>query len=150
MIVAARLQDPGSGVNRDTIQMSLEGQALDTTYDMDRRLIYYRSEAKSGASSSLPNGRKTVTLTAKDYQGNTVEEKWSFVIDNNLPATSSPAAAPSAPRVRPPRTANPPGMGTRTAPAAATIARTAAIVRVAATTGPAAAVADAATACNPG
>jgi outer membrane protein assembly factor BamB len=116
MIVAARLQDPGSGVNRDTIQMSLEGQALDTTYDMDRRLIYYRSEAKSGASSSLPNGRKTVTLTAKDYQGNTVEEKWSFVIDNNLPATSSPAAAPSAPRVRPPRTANPPGMGNQNRP----------------------------------
>lgn len=100
---AAQVEDFGSGVDPDSIQMVLEGQALETSYDRDRKLVYYRSQGRTGgASSALPNGRKTVTLTVKDWQGNTQTQTWGFTIDNSLPATVD-RTAPSAPRVTTPR-----------------------------------------------
>ncbi len=86
MIYAAQVKDQGSGLDTSALQMVVNGQTLDATYDRDRKLVYYRSEGKGGASAGLPNGRQNITLVAKDYQGNVREEKWSFIVDNTLPA----------------------------------------------------------------
>lgn len=104
---AARLVDPGSGLNKDSIKLTVSdpqgnSQELDPTFDASRDLVFYRSaEQGRGVNLTLPNGRHTVTLTARDWLGNPVEETWSFTVDNQLPPTVDREQTPPAP----PRTA---------------------------------------------
>lgn len=117
MIYAAQVKDFGSGVDTSALQIAVNGQTLDTTYDRDRKLVYYRSEGKAGASAALPNGRQNVTLVAKDYQGNVREEKWSFTVDNTLPALrDQQAPRVTTPPTRPAPNANQPGRGNNPRP----------------------------------
>lgn len=102
---AATLRDPGSGLNAESIKLTLSdsqgnGQELNTTFDASRDLLYYQTVVQTGGlTQALPNGRHTVTLTARDWRGNIREEQWSFVVDNSLPPTvNREQAAPAAPR----------------------------------------------------
>lgn len=100
MTFAAEVKDLGSGLDRESIKISLDGQELDAVYDIATRLVYYRTTARTGANTAMSNGRHNVTLSVKDYRGNVREENWSFTVDNSLPATRD-FQAPTAPRARP-------------------------------------------------
>lgn len=97
---AAQVDDPGSGLDSESVKLMLNDQELDATFDVARNLIYFQTSPRAGSvNPPLPNGRHTVTLLAKDWRGNTKEEKWSFVVDNTLPTSvNREQAAPAAPR----------------------------------------------------
>jgi len=98
LILAAKLTDPGSGLETSSIKMLLDDKEVGASYDQVQTLAYYRTRGTGKiVDPPLANGRHTVTLTAKDYRGNTLERTWSFVVDNSLP----PPSSTEAPAVRP-------------------------------------------------
>ncbi len=100
MVITGTVIDPGSGLDTDSVKMTIDGIEVTTGYNTSLNLVYYqrKSSGKQGDNSgSLTNGRHTVTLTAKDYKGNVLNETWSFVVDNNMKAPTvnyGPAAKP--------------------------------------------------------
>ncbi|MBC8142393.1 MAG: PQQ-binding-like beta-propeller repeat protein [Armatimonadetes bacterium] len=112
MVITGTITDPGSGLDTESLKMAIDGIEVTTGYNESLNIAFYqrpRSGKQVDQTASLSNGRHTVTLTAKDFKGNTLTETWSFVVDNNLKAptvnylgakgrTSSANAAPPAPR----------------------------------------------------
>ena len=91
MVITANITDPGSGIDTDSLKMAIDGVEVTTGYNESLNIAYYqrpRSGKQVDKNASFPNGRHTVTLTAKDYRGNTLTETWSFVVDNNMKAPS--------------------------------------------------------------
>ncbi len=109
MTFAAEVKDLGSGLDRESIKISLDGQELDAVYDIATRLVYYRTATRTGANAAMANGRHNVTLSVQDYRGNVRQENWSFTVDNSLPAARD-FQAPTAPRGARPTTGQP-GVG---------------------------------------
>ncbi len=87
MVITGTVTDPGSGLDTDSLKMAIDGIEVTTGYNESLNIAYYqrpRSGKQVDNNASLANGRHTVTLTAKDFKGNTLTETWSFVVDNNL------------------------------------------------------------------
>lgn len=96
-VAALKLTDLGSGVDVSTIKGKLDGKEIETNYDPIKGWIYFATQSTGKlVDPPLPNGRHTITFTARDFMGNETESTWSFVVDNNLPATTrtAPVAAP--------------------------------------------------------
>lgn len=110
LIMAVNLQDQGSGLDPDSIKLSLDGKDVNATYDTATNLVYYRTRATGKiVDPPLSNGRHTLTVVAKDYKGNTLQKDWSFVVDNALPQYRPGATQPTAPAA--PNRPNRPGGG---------------------------------------
>jgi outer membrane protein assembly factor BamB len=86
ILMGAIVSDEGSGINADTIKMTLDGNPVDATYHANTGWVTYRTKVTQPVEP-LQEGRHTVTLTVSDWKGNTASRTWSFVIDNKL-ATS--------------------------------------------------------------
>ncbi len=101
LVLAATVLDPGSGLNPDTIKMTLDGKDVDAVYDANRNLVLYATRSSGKAiDPPLTGGRHTATITATDWKGNESNEEWSFVVDNSLPKPAV-GTTPSAPVVNP-------------------------------------------------
>lgn len=98
----AKIVDEGSGVNPDSIKISLdsegaprrpEGEAgLDKSgfrFDLRDDMLEYDVLAPVGASAVHPlaNGRHTVTVSAADWRGNVATKSWTFTVDNSVART---------------------------------------------------------------
>lgn len=84
--LAAKLVDYGSGLNPDTITVTLDDKDVTPTFDIKRNLLTYKTVSSGKlVDPPLANGRHQATIHAKDWRGNDTEFTWSFVIDNNLP-----------------------------------------------------------------
>ncbi len=99
--ITAVILDEGSGINPDTIKLSLDGKPLEYTYLEYQGLVYYRigpSDVGSTPSGPKPgerpsatvvkpmeDGRHRVVLEVADWKGNKLVWEWSFVVDNRLP-----------------------------------------------------------------
>lgn len=104
MVVTGTVLDPGSGLDTDTIKMTIDGIEVTTGYNTSLNLAYYQRKSSGRQvdnAASLSNGRHTVTLTAKDYKGNVLNETWSFVVDNNLKPPTVNYDGPKKPAPRP-------------------------------------------------
>jgi hypothetical protein len=105
LTLAASAIDMGTGLNPDSIKMTLDGQPVGANFDTNQNLIYYQTKATGKiVDRPLENGRHTVTVTATDWRGNASEQTWSFIVNNALPPAS---AIREAPRVRSTRPATP-------------------------------------------
>ncbi|MBP5093987.1 MAG: PQQ-binding-like beta-propeller repeat protein [Abditibacteriota bacterium] len=95
---AATLYDAGSGVDFSTVTMSLNGKPLEYTVDYLTSTVTYTSNSKNvGKVSTLDNGRYKLTVTAKDYKGNSLVKEWFFNVDKRLvPPKSAIGAASDA------------------------------------------------------
>ncbi|MBC7805463.1 MAG: PQQ-binding-like beta-propeller repeat protein [Akkermansiaceae bacterium] len=101
MVVTGTVFDPGSGLDTDSIKMTIDGIEVTTGYNTSLNLAYYQRKSSGKQvdnSASLPNGRHTVTLSAKDYKGNVLNETWSFVVDNNMKPPTVNYDGPKKPR----------------------------------------------------
>ena len=80
--------DDGSGIDPDSIVLSVDGRKLDYTYDEYRGLIYYKvSAAKAGSREPvqpLPAGRHQVHAEVADWKGNRAVKDWSFPVNNSI------------------------------------------------------------------
>lgn len=88
------LRDAGSGVDPDSIQVSLNNQELPKTAlspfsDTSGRLLVTLVESKGRAATSLEDGLYNVVIKARDYRGNEMNYTGNFLVDNTVP---SPAA----------------------------------------------------------
>jgi outer membrane protein assembly factor BamB len=96
----AELDDAGSGVDPDSIRVSLNKQelpkgAITSFSDVTGRLIVSLIEAKGRVSANLEDGLFNIIVNARDYRGNETNFSGNFLVDNTVTA---PAAAP--PRAR--------------------------------------------------
>ncbi|MES2462018.1 MAG: PQQ-binding-like beta-propeller repeat protein [Armatimonadota bacterium] len=105
LVIAANVTDPGSGVDPDSVKMSIDQKEVEADYDTVTNLVYYKTRATGKVvDPPLSNGRHTVVLTAKDYKGNVQQQDWSFVVDNSLPqyrAGTGNTTTPPPPQTRP-------------------------------------------------
>jgi hypothetical protein len=94
------LVDEGSGVDPDSVSVTVNGEAAGFTYDPREGLIWYIYEPR-GAAANLANGVKRIMFEASDWRGNRQTKVVSFTVDNKL----KPPAPP-----RPPAPTFDPGM----------------------------------------
>jgi outer membrane protein assembly factor BamB len=97
--VSAKVSDDGSGVNVSTLHLQLDGKEIarrpvgtETSekegfvWDPnDGTVDYFTQENDAGRASNLSDGHHSVTISVKDWMGNTVTKTWSFVIDDTIP-----------------------------------------------------------------
>lgn len=86
IIMGGIVSDEGSGVNTSTIQLKLDDQPVEYTYQPNTGWVFYKTPVTQPIQP-LTDGRHTVTLSVSDWKGNTATSTWSFVVDNTL-ATS--------------------------------------------------------------
>ena len=100
LVLAATVLDPGSGLDPDSVKMTLDGKEVDAQYDANRNLVIYATRPSGKIiDPALPAGRHSATITATDWKGNVSEEEWSFVVDNSVPRPST-SSTPNAPVVK--------------------------------------------------
>ncbi len=77
------LTDEGSGVDPDSVRVTVNGEVADHSYDQREGLIWYIYDPR-GAAANLANGIKRVLFEAMDWHGNRVAQAVSFTSDNRL------------------------------------------------------------------
>jgi len=77
------LTDEGSGVDPESVRVTVNGEVADHSYDQREGLIWYIYDPR-GAAANLSNGIKRVLFEAMDWRGNRVAQAVSFTIDNRL------------------------------------------------------------------
>lgn len=82
------IEDLGSGINHDTVSMTVNGQPQNIDLDKDGYIRY--SITTGGANRPLRNGRTTIVITASDWLGNTMTKTYALTVDNTLPALGGP------------------------------------------------------------
>ncbi len=87
--IYAKIRDDnfGDGVNLSRTFLLLNGDTLNTSYDLANEKIYYQVSS----ADTLMRGEYTVTVAAADFAGNTVTQTFTFTveltgIDNDTPA----------------------------------------------------------------
>jgi hypothetical protein len=68
--VSARLSDEGSGIDRDSVHLRLNGRDVGPELRVSENEVNYRAD--------LPPGRYTAELTARDRAGNSTTKSWGF------------------------------------------------------------------------
>ena len=90
---AAQIDDVGSGIDPDSIVVSLNDTPVDPA-----RVFYGRASSvltvtlvdTEKGDPALEDGLKKITITAKDYAGNMVNFSTNFSVDNTVPAPNPP------------------------------------------------------------
>lgn len=89
LTVSMKLFDEGSGVDAESIQVSLDGQSQQAwTFDEKENLLWFIYNPP-GIAKPLRNGQHDVVVEASDYRGQIAVVSVSFIIDNALPAPTS-------------------------------------------------------------
>ena len=98
---ATQLNDAGSGVDPGSIKVTFEGQeipAKNVIFDPARGVLTVILLEQPHAANRvvlLGEGRKTITITVKDYRGNETDYNGSFLVDNTMtPPPSTPQPVP--------------------------------------------------------
>lgn len=77
------LEDEGSGVNPDTVKVTVNDEPADFSYDANEGLLWYIYDPR-GAANNLSNGVKRILLEATDWRGNRAARVISFTVNNRL------------------------------------------------------------------
>ena len=99
--IAGVVEDPGSGINWDTLSFVLDNEAIpqkdpDKTKDIgykilpERGIVYYKTPITQPISP-LSDGLHTVSLSVSDWSGNKMETQWCFTVDNRITRRPRPA-----------------------------------------------------------
>ncbi len=90
LILLFKIQDDASGINKDTLKITLDGQKLDYTFTKEGLALVRFSQ--TGNNKPLSDGRKTFTVTVSDWLGNEGKSEFSVMVDNTLPTIKLPGA----------------------------------------------------------
>jgi outer membrane protein assembly factor BamB len=83
LILLFKVEDDDSGINKDTLKVSVEGKDLDYTFTKEGYVMV--RFALDGNNRALPDGRHTFTVTVSDWMGNEGKTDFALIIDNLLP-----------------------------------------------------------------
>ncbi|RYG70010.1 hypothetical protein EON80_08700 [bacterium] len=89
---AAQLDDTGSGVNPESIKVTLDDVALPAAavdFQASSGVLTATLLDPEKGGTGFPDGLKNLTVTAVDYAGNRLQYTISFLIDNTAPAPSA-------------------------------------------------------------
>jgi hypothetical protein len=88
-LVSARLQDEGTGIDRDSVRLRIDGREVSDDVRVSADDVRYRAE--------LPPGRHTAELTVRDRAGNTTTKAWTFdVVPGDRMGAAGPGPLPLA------------------------------------------------------
>ncbi len=90
------LRDEGTGVNPDSIVVSLNGTVVDHVYQQAKGLLWGIHEPKRGTSRNLKDGLQKFEIKASDWKGQQAISRFAFTVDNSLPPPEPPKAAQPA------------------------------------------------------
>jgi len=95
LILLFKVEDDNSGINRDTLKVSVEGRDLDYTFTKEGLvLVRFSLSASNGGSVNnnrpLQDGRHVFTVTVSDWMGNEGKTDFALLIDNLLPKVILP------------------------------------------------------------
>lgn len=108
--IAAKLVDEGSGIDFSTLSLKVDDKPIprrplnDATGERPGYVIetdtgyleYAILEGDGGRTVTLANGHHNITLTVKDWMGNTTTKTWSFAVDDSLTKRSRrPGSTPT-------------------------------------------------------
>ena len=112
--IKARLIDEGSGLNVDTLSMKIDDNQipLQKVLGVGVNGFYYENatgqlqytiypNTAAGRTTALGDGHHTVTISVKDWMGNTTIKTWGFTVDDTIvrrAAGASPGAGPGGAR----------------------------------------------------
>ncbi|MEN6521254.1 MAG: PQQ-binding-like beta-propeller repeat protein [Armatimonadota bacterium] len=82
--VSAVLFDESTGVNPGSIQLLVDDEKVDYTFNASTLKLSYMTPITSPVRP-LSDGRHVLTIIADDWKGNEVKYTWSFVVDNSMP-----------------------------------------------------------------
>jgi hypothetical protein len=82
-LISARLQDEGSGIDRDSVRLRIDGREVSDDVRVSADDVRYRAD--------LPPGRHSAELMVRDRAGNTSTKAWSFDV---VPGDRMGAAGP--------------------------------------------------------
>jgi len=88
MELVFKIDDVGSGVNPDTLSVTIGGETYLGTLSRDGYLSI--KIVTGSANKPLQNGRKIIVVKITDWLGNTVNANFAVTIDNTLGALGSP------------------------------------------------------------
>lgn len=97
---AVELEDTGSGIDPATITMTLDGAVVDRkaiTFTAPTGVITAVLLDTAKGAPNFDDGLKNLTLTVKDFAGNTLNYTGSFLIDNTTPPPASQIIEPTTP-----------------------------------------------------
>lgn len=83
------VRDEGSGINSDTVRVTVNGEPADFSYDAKENLLWYIYDPR-GTATNLSNGVKLVLLEATDWRGNRTARVVSFTVNNRLKPPEPP------------------------------------------------------------
>lgn len=114
--ISAVLYDQGSGVDFESVAISLDGESVKCEKDLSKSLVSYVTEVGGEGMSAkkLDDGIHKIVLTAKDYSGNILTKEWYFIADNSLPPPKRalPVENKGSQKKEPPKRNNMPPMPT--------------------------------------
>ncbi len=97
--ISAKVSDEGSGVNVSSLRVQLDGKDLPRrpvgtessekdgfVWDSnDGTVDYFTQDSDAGRGSNLTDGHHSVTISVKDWMGNSASKTWTFVVDDTIP-----------------------------------------------------------------
>ena len=87
---AFKIEDEASGLNPATVKVDIDGNPVDFVLTRDGILSFDISSApmntqgKPNKNLPLADGRRTLSVTATDWMGNSVKQTFTVVVDNAL------------------------------------------------------------------
>ena len=89
IFLSVLVRDEGSGVNPETVKVTVNDEPADYTYDAREGLVWYIYDPR-GAAANLANGIKRIVIEAEDWRGNRVAKAVAFTVNNKLKAPAPP------------------------------------------------------------
>lgn len=83
-----KIEDAASGVNPNTVKITIAGTEYNGNYTKDGYLSVAISAV--GANKPLMDGRAEIVVSASDWLGNHVDAKYVLSVDNTLPPMGGP------------------------------------------------------------
>lgn len=110
IFLSVLVTDEGSGVNPDSVKVSVNGEPTDDfTWDAKENILWYIFDPR-GAAANLSNGVKTILLEASDWRGNRATLRVAFTVDNKAKPPEPPQpVAPAGGEMGPGGEPVPPG-----------------------------------------
>ncbi len=107
--ISAQIMDEGSGLNLDSLVLSLDDvklprRALENVLSTkagfvfdpnDGAIDYSTLEGEGGSAATLADGHHTITISVKDWMGNKATKSWTFSTDDTLPRRARRGTVPA-------------------------------------------------------